>query len=345
MKFQTWTNEKKAGFILHQLKQADLSPSLLQQIQGWLLSEDNKAKEEILEEYFEDLFRNRKKPSKRAYELLADLNRRLGLEVRPLRTPIRKRLLFRACAVILPILLLAGASWLLVRESTKPDTGIVANLPAEKVSVHSAEGVPNELVLPDGSVVRLSGETELTYDVSNFTENRTLNLRGEAFFKVEKKEGRPFRVETDQVIVTVLGTEFNMRSYAGDNETIVSLTSGKIEVKDKNKSVTLSPMEQFRYDKRTGKSQVVKFDPELIDKWRFGKKKLNDIPLPEALRIAGDFFDKKVVIRGRLPQQKGVTTTLLEDSSPESVLRAIQFMSDESFGFRIESDTIFISAR
>ncbi len=66
------------------------------------------------------------------------------------------------------------------------------------------------LTLPDASEVTLNSETTITYQKKNWEENRTLNLDGEAFFKVAK--GATFSVETTQGIVQVLGTQFNVKT-------------------------------------------------------------------------------------------------------------------------------------
>jgi ferric-dicitrate binding protein FerR (iron transport regulator) len=64
------------------------------------------------------------------------------------------------------------------------------------------------LTLPDNSKVALNEASSLSYDPDHWEENRTLTLKGEAFFDVEK--GRRFDVETPYGTVSVLGTEFNV---------------------------------------------------------------------------------------------------------------------------------------
>ena len=64
--------------------------------------------------------------------------------------------------------------------------------------------------LPDTSEVILNAESELTFSKNKWESNRNVNLKGEAFFKVAK--GRKFTVATDQGLVTVLGTQFNVET-------------------------------------------------------------------------------------------------------------------------------------
>ncbi len=64
--------------------------------------------------------------------------------------------------------------------------------------------------LPDGSTVQLNADSKLSFDQTDFLEERTLNLQGEAFFSVVK--GSPFTVQTKNGDVRVLGTSFNVRA-------------------------------------------------------------------------------------------------------------------------------------
>ncbi|WP_299106026.1 FecR family protein [uncultured Winogradskyella sp.] len=64
--------------------------------------------------------------------------------------------------------------------------------------------------LPDLSLVLVNAESELSYNKDNWESKRSVNLEGEAYFKVAK--GKTFDVITDNGIVTVVGTEFNVKT-------------------------------------------------------------------------------------------------------------------------------------
>ncbi|WP_372945743.1 FecR family protein [Muriicola sp.] len=70
-----------------------------------------------------------------------------------------------------------------------------------------------EIVLPDASEVILNAGSELSYSERNWEKKRQLNLEGEAFFKVAK--GEKFTVNTEAGAVSVLGTQFNVKSRKG----------------------------------------------------------------------------------------------------------------------------------
>jgi len=64
--------------------------------------------------------------------------------------------------------------------------------------------------LPDASVVELNSLSELSYNKSTWNEYREVILKGEAFFKVAK--GSKFDVQTSYGMVSVLGTQFNVKN-------------------------------------------------------------------------------------------------------------------------------------
>jgi len=66
-----------------------------------------------------------------------------------------------------------------------------------------------EIELPDHSLVMLNALSRLEYTKRNWKDNRQINLNGEAFFKVAK--GKTFDVITEHGVVTVVGTQFNIK--------------------------------------------------------------------------------------------------------------------------------------
>jgi transmembrane sensor len=93
--------------------------------------------------------------------------------------------------------------------------------------VHSTLGNETLLVtLPDGSTINLNAGTELSYNKITWSLNRSVNLSGEAFFKVEK--GEKFNVITNSGVVSVLGTSFNVLERK--NKFRVECFTGKVEV-------------------------------------------------------------------------------------------------------------------
>lgn len=81
--------------------------------------------------------------------------------------------------------------------------------------------------LPDNSTVVLTSNSELSYHKDNW--NRNVNLKGEAYFNVST--GSKFSINTTQGVVSVIGTEFQVKSNQDVMEVIC--TKGVVQVEGK----------------------------------------------------------------------------------------------------------------
>ena len=113
----------------------------------------------------------------------------------------------------------------------------------------TGHGQTADMVLADGSEVTLAGQSSLSYP-NWFAYRRTLELRGEAYFKVSK--GRTFTVQTQQGTVTVLGTRFNVLVLPDYFEVTcfegkVQVVSGTSQVLEKGQAVRFLGREKENY--------------------------------------------------------------------------------------------------
>lgn len=104
---------------------------------------------------------------------------------------------------------------------------VFLNLSGDQLQeIETLAGQNQTVELPDGSSVNLNAGSTLRYSESNWDEERTLQLEGEAFFEVAK--GKRFTVNTPTGSVEVLGTSFNVR--ARETGLQVSCFTGKVRV-------------------------------------------------------------------------------------------------------------------
>ena len=93
----------------------------------------------------------------------------------------------------------------------------------------SSQDNPTTIQLPDGSLAYLNANSEISYRKS--FDKRTVKQRGEVFYSVVAG-GSPFVVETENGRITVLGTEFNVKTTTDALE--VEVEEGLVELKAKN---------------------------------------------------------------------------------------------------------------
>ena len=137
------------------------------------------------------------------------------------------------------------------------------NQPA-MVTYQTALGERLEITLPDQSTVFLDAESILTYDERSWSDKRSLQLTGKAYFEVE--EGKDFSVTSDRGTVTVLGTSFTVTDRSASYT--VECYTGKVAVKTVEKQVVLEPGNRVELiDKVLSQSS---FDIETNSDWITG---------------------------------------------------------------------------
>jgi transmembrane sensor len=108
---------------------------------------------------------------------------------------------------------------------------------------HTGAGQRDTFLLPDNSQVVLNSGSEAAYKAFNWGGNRRLELNGEAYFKAAK--GKTFDVVTPLGIVTVVGTQFNVKARNGRLD--VTCYEGMVQVVSGNNSVLLTPGKSVAY--------------------------------------------------------------------------------------------------
>ena len=86
-----------------------------------------------------------------------------------------------------------------------------------------------QIFLPDGTKVWLLKNSELTYHKINFNkDSRTINLEGEGYFEVVKNPNKPFIINMDNTVTTVLGTSFNLKQDPKSRNVELVLVEGEV---------------------------------------------------------------------------------------------------------------------
>jgi len=98
-------------------------------------------------------------------------------------------------------------------------------------TIETPKGGMWQVKLPDGSSVWLNAASSLTYPLT-FSKNqkRIVELKGEAYFEVAKDKLHPFVVKTPRQEIEVLGTHFNINSYADEAVVKTTLLEGSVKV-------------------------------------------------------------------------------------------------------------------
>ena len=213
---------------------------------------------------------------------------------------------FRSAAAA--ILLLLIASWFVFQFVTPTD-----------LIAQTDYGERKEIVLPDGSIVTLNGNSRIHYpSIWSKGATRIVKLQGEAFFKVEKKlsTNAKFQVITKDLTVEVLGTAFNVNTRQATTK--VFLEEGKVKLNledEKSSELYLKPGEVMTYSaKKKLLIRPQKIADELQISWKRGILTFKDTPLKMILEKLAETNNFEFEIEGTELAERKFSLSLPNDN-------------------------------
>jgi len=221
-------------------------------VEAWLLADEaNRKQYEQVKTAWEISCRVLPPAIPDARQSLVRLKARIRLgEWSAPRPTIRRRLTAWRVAALIAVIACAGiGSWLAFsghsnNTQSRPDgRGKPAShrgqpLPVMGQYKNQAGNVAYNDTLPDRSVVLLRPHASIVYDSGMQSGERTVGLRGDAFFSVAHNAGSPFVVHVDAIIVRVLGTSFDISHV--DGGTAIAVKTGTVQVKKGTDSLVLN---------------------------------------------------------------------------------------------------------
>lgn len=237
-----------------------------------------------------------------------------------------------AAIIIIPLLI--GTNLWVYRKSNK----IITSKSNETVynEVFAAFGTRTSLRLADSTLVWLNSGSSLRYPDKFNDKNRTVYLKGEAYFEVNKDEYKPFIVQTSTLQVKATGTKFNVQEYDSNQITEITLVSGKIyasELENEKNSQSifeLSPNQQLVYNRQTKSKFIYDIDSYRFIAWKDGKLIFRNEPLEEVLNKISMMFNVDIELQGDELRHYRYRATF-QDESLEEILKLLKLSSPIAF--------------
>lgn len=212
-------------------------------------------------------------------------------------------------------------------------------------TLHVPNGKRIELSLADGSHIYLNSGSSIRYPLNfKLSNNRLIQLKGEAYFEVAKDSTRPFIVNSRGFNVQVLGTAFNFNSYEENESIDVVLTEGLVAMYDDEKDFSgdstqlLKPGNKASYTRLKGLEKT-RVDTGLYTSWRFGNLIFRNSTLEQIFTKLERNFDVEIIINNsRLSGE--VLNANFGDESIEDIILYLNGIYD--FKYKINGDLIII---
>lgn len=199
------------------------------------------------------------------------------------------------------------------------------------------------LTLTDGTRVWLNSGTTLKYPTRFVSDERKVELTGEAYFEVEKNTEMPFRVLSGAQVVEVLGTSFNISSYQENPSVYTTLVEGKVRVfleETPQVSETLLPEQQSIFIKGTDTIDQRTVDVEQYTAWKDGWFYFRDEPLEAIMQTLARWYDVEVHFANDPAKRLQFTGKIKRYEELKDVLNLLEKTNEVTFSVERRSITV-----
>ncbi|MDA3880600.1 MAG: FecR family protein [Prolixibacteraceae bacterium] len=203
-------------------------------------------------------------------------------------------------------------------------------------------GDKSTLFLPDGSQVKLNAASSLHYSYDPFKRKREVIFSGEGFFDVAKSK-QPFFITTESGLkVKVLGTKFNLKTYAEDETVETTLIEGNVElVSSSNQKLLMHPGQVAVYKKVNQQLSLSNRKPEYSFGWLQNKIYLDKTSLYDVTVLLERWYDVDITVRNYNYENEKHYSGVLSEESITDILDGLVELSNITYS--IEGRKIIIN--
>jgi transmembrane sensor len=211
-------------------------------------------------------------------------------------------------------------------------------------TLSTAKGEMYNLRLPDGSHIWLNAASSLTY-AANLIKNghRKVKLDGEAYFEVAKDKAHPFIVESKGQDVEVLGTHFNINSYADETSIKTTLLEGSVRVTLPASTgyVVLKPNQQAILQDGNIKVRQVIADDAIA--WKNGYFNFDSDNLERVMTRIARWYNIEPVYEDESLKQEIFAGTISSNKKISEVLKMLE--ETGGIAFEVKGNKVFVKRK
>jgi ferric-dicitrate binding protein FerR (iron transport regulator) len=197
--------------------------------------------------------------------------------------------------------------------------------------------------LHDGTVVWLNARSTLRYPTFFAGGERKVELDGEAYFEVARKEEQPFVVSTERLNIKALGTHFNVSAYKGQNAFNTSLVDGSVKIYNKGNERNAMFLHPNEYaELKSNRLMKHTFDNLNFLLWKDGIYAFDNMSFTDIMNKMQWFYDIKVDVHNRKLSEYKFSGKIRHRDGLESVLRTLQKVYHFSFVKDDELNTVTV---
>jgi len=193
----------------------------------------------------------------------------------------------------------------------------------------------------------MNSASSITYSAMLIAHvSRRVKLEGEAYFEVAKDKAHPFVVESRGQEIEVLGTHFDVNSYADEPAVTTTLLEGSVKVtsfssssREARQTRVIKPGEEA-LNNGSGIT-VTAANIENNTDWIQGDFFLNHVNFKTAMRKIARWYDVEIIYDASVPDDMESGGWISRDRNLSSVLKLIE--SSGLVHFKVEGRKIYVT--
>jgi transmembrane sensor len=208
-------------------------------------------------------------------------------------------------------------------------------------------GARKSFLLSDGSTVVLNSGSAIGVPSNFGRQSREIALSGEAYFEIKHNAEKPFTIHSGKLLITDLGTAFNVKAYPQDGKVQVAVESGEVKVEKNNPngrpvlfagSVKIN--HQFTYDKLSDHYSINAIQPGDMLSWRQNKLRFDNASFNEIARTLERWYNIKININGTNSHCR-LYTVAFDNEPVDKVLNVLGNLSGANY--QIQNKTVTLN--
>lgn len=220
-------------------------------------------------------------------------------------------------AIVVLIILTMGGTWKI------SESYFLRN--QDRMAVFEAPyGEKSKVTLVDGTVVWLNSGSILKYSAQYGKRGRLVELVGEGYFDVAKKENQTFMVKTRGYDIVVKGTKFDVSAYPEDAYVTTTLIEGSVCVQYKNREIGMRPGESVKLDVSSGEITRLQVDAVKSRAWSENRVEFDDITLKELAARLSRQYDVNIRVKSEKIGNLRFSVSLRNRETIDEVMEALQ---------------------
>ncbi len=189
----------------------------------------------------------------------------------------------------------------LAYEVTEPQVAVIH-------TIRTPRGGQYQITLEDGTRIWLNSASSIRFPTIFARDERIVEITGEAYLDVAHDSKKPFKVKSENQLVEVLGTQFNINTYPEEPLHKTTLISGSVKISKTGKpdlsttgdSKILKPGQQAAVHPDRNKITLQHVDTEVAVAWKNGYFKFDKADIQTVMRQISRWYNVDVEYKGAL---------------------------------------------